>query len=142
MYLRSPFAVFNCEVNIEWRITSNNRAMLSRWRLTWPVMQSDFQNRSKSGNRQCSGCCSGYVIESTVNEKGSMWNSGKLVSDYVLLVCYPTMIWEAVQNVVATVSATVEDAQEAYEDNIYYVFYGSTDGHGGADALSGIIQVI
>lgn len=105
----------------------------------------DAKAISKIAAKAATGNVAGAAVDTLLNPQlMKRVLCGILASLFLITCCLyaiPTMIWEAVQNVVATVSATVEDAQEAYEDNIYYVFYGSTDGHGGSDALSGIIQV-
>lgn len=55
------------------------------------------------------------------------------------LFAIPSMLWEAAESVVSTVSAGAEDAAEAAENRIYYVFYGSSDGHEG---LTGILTAL
>ena len=62
-----------------------------------------------------------------------------ILSFFLLLTCclyaVPNMVWEATQNVVGQ----VEDVVESTENNIYYVFYGSGDGHEG---LTGVLQTL
>ncbi len=51
----------------------------------------------------------------------------------------PNMIWEAAEQTKDSVSAMVENATETAANNIYFVFYGTSDGHEG---LTGILSAL
>lgn len=62
-----------------------------------------------------------------------------ILSFFMLLTCclyaIPNMVWEATENVVGQ----AEDVLESTSNNVYYLFYGSGDGHQG---LTGILETL
>lgn len=70
-----------------------------------------------------------------------------LLAFFMLICCclfaVPSMIWEAAQAIATSIYVSFETATEAVSDSIYYVLYGSGDGHEGlTPILEGLGTVI
>ena len=87
----------------------------------------DAKAISKIAAKAATGNVAGAAVDTLLNPQlMKRVLCGILASLFLITCCLyaiPTMIWEAVQNVVATVSATVEDAQEAYDESAALVTY-------------------
>ena len=99
----------------------------------------DARAVAKIAAQAASGNVTGAAIETVKNPQLIKAAVSIILALVILLTCclyaVPSMIWEATENVVGQ----AEDVLEGAGDNIYYLFYGSGDGHEG---LTGILETL